>query len=353
MKGRSSMARNNSTFQSFDKLRRFFPFIQNSTSWKKQTVVSVLLLFLPFFIWAQSPYAQAVHYFEKENFDRAAPIFEDHLNKNPSDAKTREYLGDIASHKKDWDKAIAHYGLLVKEHPLHADYRFKYGAAMGMKAVSGSRFRAVSYVWDIKRELEMAAQLDPKHIETRWALIEYYLQLPGIFGGSEKKALDHAVELSKISKVDGYLAKGHIAEFSNRYKDAELNYKKAIEVGGSPHTYEKLIKLYEKNKKPLKAIETASKSLKLHNRNRLNYQIGKICAEFKLKPKYGIQSLSEYLANYSLEDEVPKEWAFYRLAQLYKNLGQKEIALTWINKALSGDFDFKEAQQEKHLILAL
>src|SRR5690554_2574508 len=142
MKGRSAIAQKNSTFQSVNKLRRFFPFIQNFASWKKRTIVSVNLLFLPFFIYAQSP-AQAIHYFEQENFDKATPIFENHLKENPSDAKTREYLGDIASHKKDWDKAIAHYGILVKEHPLHADYRFKYGAAMGMKAVSGSRFRAV------------------------------------------------------------------------------------------------------------------------------------------------------------------------------------------------------------------
>ena len=192
--------------------------------------------------------------------------------------------------------------------------------------------------------MERAANLDPKHIEARWALVEFYIQLPGIFGGSEKKAIAYAEELGKISKVDGYLANGYIAEYTDRPKDAERYYKKAIEVGGSPHTYEKLSNLYEKNNQPKEALETTSKSLKIHKRNQLNYQIGKISAQYNLEPEYGIDCLSQYLANYSIKDGVPKDWAYYRLAQIYKNLGKKEIALTWINKALMDRTDFEEAK---------
>ena len=306
-----------------------------------------------FMINGQTNFQKGEVLFKQEKFTQAKPIFESHLKENPSDAKTREYLGDIAANSKDWDSAMGHYGILANEYPFHAEYRFKYGAAMGMKAVSGSRIRAVSYVWDIKRELEMAAQLDSNHIEARWALIEYYIQLPKIMGGSEKKALDYAAELGQISKVDGHLAKGHIAEHSKQFQKAEIYYKMAIEVGGSPHTYERLIKLYEKDNQPEKAIRAATISLNLHHRNVLNYQIGKICAQYNIDNENGIQKLSDYLANYSNEEEVPKEWAFYRMAQLYKNLGEKEIALTWINKALLDSTDFKEALEEKSIILSL
>ena len=208
-------------------------------------------------------------------------------------------------------------------------------------------------IGDIKHELEQTAKLDPKHIETRWALIEFYMQLPGIFGGSEHKAIFYANELIEISPVDGHLAKGYIAEYNERIKDAERYYKKAIEVGGSPHTYEKLLNLYEKNNQPKKAIATASESFKKHKRNQLNYQIGKISAQYNLEPEYGIECLSQYLANYSIKDGVPRDWAYYRMAQIYKNLGKKEIALTWINKALAGQSNFDEAQKEKSLIMAL
>ena len=307
----------------------------------------------PFFGNAQTNYQQAEEYFKQENFSRAKPIFENYLKQHPGDKKTREYLGDIAGYQKDWDTAISYYKSLGNEEVSNANYHFKYGGALGFKALSVSRIRTVSYIGDIKHHLERAAALDPKHIETRWALVEFYIQLPGIIGGSEKKAIAYANELGIISKVDEYLAKGYIAEYSGRPKDAEKYYKKAIEVGGSPHTYEKLAGLYEKNNQPKEALETTSKSLKIHKRNQLNYQIGKISAQYNLEPEYGIECLSEYLANYSIKDGVPKDWAYYRLAQIYKNLGKKQIALTWINKALIDRKDFNEAQQEKSLILAL
>ena len=315
--------------------------------------ISLLLYLLPLFAVAQNNYQQAEEYFKQEKFSKAKPIFENYLKQNPDDKKTREYLGDIAAYGKNWDAAITYYEALVQDEPSNANYHFKYGGAMGLKAMSISKIRAVAYIGDIKHELEQAAKLDSKHIEARWALIEFYIQLPGIFGGSENKAIDYATELGKISKVDGYLANGYIAEYTDRPKDAERYYKKAIEVGGSPHTYEKLSNLYEKNNQPKEAIVTNSEALKKHKRNQLNYQIGKISAQYNLEPEYGIECLSQYLANYSIKDGVPKDWAYYRLAQIYKNLGKKEIALTWINKALIDRTDFKEAQQEKSLILAL
>ncbi len=319
---------------------------------EKLSIIPLFFFLVSSFAIAQDNYSQAEDYFKQEKFSKAKPIFENYLRKHPNDKKTQEYLGDIAAYGREWDTAISYYEILVNKEPLNANYHFKYGGAMGMKAMSINRIRALTYIGDIKSQLEMAAKLDSKHIEARWALIEFYIQLPGIFGGSENRAIDYAKELGSISPVDGYLAKGYIAEYSKRPKDAERYYKKAIEVGGSPHTYEKLTSLYEKNNQPQQALETTSKSLKLHKRNQLNYQIGKICAQYNLEPDYGIESLGVYLANYTIKDGVPKEWAYYRLAQIYRNLGKKEIALSWINKALSDNDDFKEAQKEKSHILA-
>ncbi len=313
----------------------------------------ILLLFISYVGNAQTNYQRAEAYFKQENFSKAKPLFESYLKQHPSDTQSREYLADIAAYGKDWDTAISYYKTLTEAEPNRANYHFKLGGALGMKALSTNRLRAVTYIGDIKHHLERAAQLDPGHIETRWALVEYYIQLPGIFGGSEKKAIAYAKELGRISKVDGYLALGYIAEYSNRPKDAERFYKKAIAVGGSPHTYEKLYALYEKNNQPREALETASTSLKIHGRNQLNYQIGKICAQYDLEPEYGLKCLGAYLANYSVRDGVPKDWAYLRMAQIYKNLGKKEIALTWINKALADRGDFEEARKEKAHILAL
>lgn len=310
-------------------------------------------ILFPFSLMAQSTFEQAEAYFKIEQFSKAETLFKQYLKDHPSHLKTIEYLGDIAGYAKDWDTAIEYYKILLESDDSNANYHFKYGGSLGMKALEISRIRALSYVGDIKEHFEKAAKLDPKHIEVRWALVEYYIQLPGIIGGSEKKAIKYANELGKISPVDGYLANGYIAEYSNRPKDAEIFYKKAIEVGGSPHTYEKLTNLYENNQQPKEAIEIASKSLKIHKRNQLNYQIGKIAAQYNLDAELGINCLQTYIKNHSAKDGVPKDWAYYRLAQIYKNLGQKDTALQWIDKALASRPDFKEAQKEKKLIQAL
>jgi len=305
------------------------------------------------FSWAQSDFIKGEALFLKEKHQQSKPYFERHLQANPQDAKTKEYLGDIAGYAKDWNTAIDIYEELVELDETNANYHFKYGGALGMKALEISRIRAVTYVGDIKRHFEKSASLDPTHIEVRWALVEFYIQLPGIIGGSERKAIKYANELGRISKVDGYLANGYIAEYSNRPKDAEMFYKKAIEVGGSPHTYEKLTTHYENNNQPEDAIKTASKAYEVHQRNQLNYQIGKIAAQYNLNAELGINCLQAYIKNHSAKDGVPKDWAYFRLAQIYKNLGKKNDALQWIDKALSTRPNFKEAKKEKEIIRSL
>lgn len=313
----------------------------------------LLFILLPFLVLSQNTYEQAEVYFKKQQFNKAKPIFENYLKTHPSHLKTIEYLGDIAGNNKDWDAAIDYYEQLVESQSNVANYQFKYGGALGMKALSVSKIKAAFYIDDIKNAFETAAKLDPNHIETRWALVELYMQLPAIIGGSEEKSKKYANELAKLSPVDGHLAHGYIAEYANRPKEAEKFYKEAIKIGGSIVTYDKLTTLYEKNNQPKEAIENASIALKKHQRNQLNYQIGKIAADYNLEPNLGIICLQTYIKNFSPKDGVPKEWAYYRLAQIYKNIAQKETALEWINKALSVRPSFKEAQKEKKLILQI
>lgn len=311
------------------------------------------ILLVPIVCFSQSSFEIGESLFMEEKYEGASRQFEKYLEDYPQDEKTLEYLGDIAGYSKDWDTAIEYYRQLVEDHADNANYHFKYGGVMGMKALEVNKLMALTYIGDIREHFEKAVELDPKHIEAHWALVEFYIQLPGIVGGSEDKAIGYAKKLLDFSPVDGYLSLGYIAEYSNRPKDAEIYYKKAIGIGGSPHTYEKLTNLYEKNEQPQEAIENASKSLKIHKRNKLNYQIGKIAAQYDLEAELGINCLKAYIHNYSVRDGVPKDWAYYRLAQIHRNKGDKVSALKWIDMALSSRPDFKEALEEKERILAL
>ena len=198
-------------------------------------------------MWSQSNFNKAEKLFEAKKYEQAQPVFESFLKENPSHLKTLEYLGDIAGHNKSWDKAIGYYQKLKQLKPAEANYYFKYGNVLGMKAKESNKLKALGMIPEIKESFEKAIELNPKHIEARWALVIIYIQLPGFVGGSESKAIKYSNELLKLSPVDGYLSRGQIEEYFKRYPAAEQQYKKAIAAGSTKVGAQMLANLY-KNK---------------------------------------------------------------------------------------------------------
>lgn len=314
----------------------------------------LFFLLLPFVGISQSLSVEADVLFKKKQFTKAEVLIKKHMASNPSDVEAIELLGDAYGHQKKWDEAIEIYKALRDEYPDNANYHYKYGGSLGMKVLSINRIRAVGYIGDIRKAFERAAELDPDHIDVRWALVEFNISVPSILGGTEKKALKYANQLEKISKVDGFLSKGYIAEYSDRPKDAEHYYKEAIAIGGSITCYQKLTDFYEKtSKEPEKAIDNIEKAQVKHKRNGLHYQIGKVAAEYNVQLDKGEHCLKVYLENHTAVDGVPKPWVYYRLAQIYKHKNQKEEATKWIDKAIVELPKVKVFKREKEQILSL
>ncbi len=314
--------------------------------------IRVIFLFFPALFFGQTLGERIDSLVAKKQYHQAQVYLENHLVNNPNHTQALERLADAYAYQKKWDKAINIYKELTQRYPDNADYWYKYGGAMGLKALSVNKIRAFFMIDDIKEALLKAATLDRNHIEVRWALVEYYIQLPGIIGGSRKKALQYANQLETISKVDGYLAKGYVYEYDNEPERAETYYKKAVAVGKSLTCYTKLASFYEKES-PDKAIETIEKASERLNRNALNYQLGKVSATYNLQLDKGLMCLKKYIANYTVEDGVPLEWAYYNLAKIYRHKNNKDTALKWINKALQAQPDLTKFVTEKALILKL
>lgn len=215
-----------------------------------------LIFFISLSVVGQTDLEKGEQLFKAQRWDQAQTFFERCLREKPNHPKILEYLGDIAGFQKKWDDAIAYYEQLKKQNLQNANYWYKYGGALGMKAKSVNKFKALGMIDTIEKAFLKAAQLDHKHVETRWALVMLYLELPAMIGGSEDKARKYSGELMNISKVDGYLSRGYIDEYFKRYANAETNYLKAHELGNSKATFQKLYYLYQ-NK--LKNAEKARK----------------------------------------------------------------------------------------------
>ncbi|MDT0558406.1 tetratricopeptide repeat protein [Ichthyenterobacterium sp. W332] len=312
-----------------------------------------LLLLFPSMLLGQSSLEDIPVLFDKKQFKKAEVFLVNYVSENPKDIKGVELLGDAYGHQKKWDEAIEQYEQLVEANATNANYHYKHGGALGMKALTVSKLKALGIIGDVKKAFKRAAELDETHIDARWALVELYMQLPGIVGGSKKKSLYYANELQDLSAVDGYLAKGYIYEYDDEPELAENYYKKAIKVGGSLTCFGKLTTFYENENRPNDAISNIENAHKKHKRNALHYQIGKVCADYNVQLEKGEKCLLVFVENHSVKDGVPIEWAYYRLAQIYKHKKDKAQSLNWINKALSIRANFKQALKEKEQILQL
>ncbi|MDW5287789.1 tetratricopeptide repeat protein [Formosa sp. PL04] len=210
-------------------------------------VVSVLILFFcfPKAMCSQYVLAKAQGYFDTQNYDQVIAILEPTVEvPSQYNFESIELLADAYSYTEQWDAASIQYENLVDILPENANYHYKYGGALAMKALSVNKLMAIPLILDAKSEFLEASELDPNHIETRWALVKIYMELPGVLGGSTSKALQFANELESLSKVDGFLAKGYLHEKDEDFKQAESFYQKALEVGGSKTCYTSLANFY-------------------------------------------------------------------------------------------------------------
>jgi tetratricopeptide (TPR) repeat protein len=219
--------------------------------------LQLIFLFFSLLTFSQSSFEKGEKLYVQKKMNEAKQMFQDYLKSHPNHSKSIEYIGDIAGYQKQWNEAIEYYQKLKISFPKTANYWYKYGGALGMKAKESNKFKALGMIDEIEESFLTAAKLESKHVETRFALVMLYLELPGIIGGSEKKAQKYADELMRISSVQGFLAQGYIDAYFKRFVKAELNYKKAFEIEPSKITFEKLHDLY------LNKLKDKSKATKL------------------------------------------------------------------------------------------
>ena len=286
------------------------------------TFLLFALCFLPS-VYAQGDFEAGEKYLNENKFKRAKTIFKEY----PNNPKALEYLGDIAGFEKRWDAAIKYYEELLETSPESADYNFKLGGAMGMMAVEISKFKAALMIGDIKAYLNKAAELDKNHAQVRRVLVELYMQLPAIIGGSKDVAEKFTAELHDINKVDAYLAEAYIYKSEG---DDKL-MKNAVR----------------------KALQEARNNEELVERNFLNYELGERAATLNIMPNAGIYFLQEYIENYGYKDLESPALAHYHIAQIEAAQKNQDRALVHINKALASKFNFPEAEKLKQQILEM
>src|ERR1051325_7603084 len=114
--------------------------------------------------------------------------------------------GRAAMTRGDVDGPVDLLEKAVDQSPNSAEAHYYLGGAYGSKAQKANRFSAASLAGKTKDEFEKAVALNPRYVEARFGLVEFYTFAPGIIGGSYDKALAQAAEIRKLDPLQGHRA---------------------------------------------------------------------------------------------------------------------------------------------------
>jgi tetratricopeptide (TPR) repeat protein len=205
-------------------------------------------LLMIFMLWTCSSevqdataYSSAAQLADAGHWKRARALIEPRFRTNPNDAAAAFILARVKMASGDVDGTLSMAERLVSLDPKNADYHYLLAAACGMKASRAGAFSQFSLARRFKKEAEEAIALDPRHVDARFALIEFHLQAPFVVGGDKKRVSELLDQISKIDASRGYLAQATIARREKRTDQLETLYKKAAEA--NPRSYQVLMTL--------------------------------------------------------------------------------------------------------------
>lgn len=105
----------------------------------------------------------------------------------------------------------------VAELPQSARCHHAAGTLYAALATSAGLSGGLKYAGRIKDSFLRAIELDPRHFEMRRDLIQFYLQAPGVAGGSVRRAVAQAEACAAIDPVRGRLLRADVHAYESEW----------------------------------------------------------------------------------------------------------------------------------------
>jgi tetratricopeptide (TPR) repeat protein len=292
-------------------------------------------------------------------------------------ATAREAFGDLNGALPLAEKVLASNANDPRYHLLVADICIE-------QAQKSSTFKALGLARRFRDEASKAASLDPKYIDPREALSEFYFEAPAIAGGDKKKAWDLADEIGRIDAARGMLARASLAgkekdpsrekeylqkalaaaphdpkvvseaalfyasDSGRQYDQAEKLALEAMRLDqGTVQPYVVLAEVYASLQRWNDLDATLNQSRKnVPDDLAVYYQAGKVLlGSGKDLPRAELY-LRTYLTMDTEAGEPPLAAGRWRLGQVLEKENKKSEAIAELQEALRLQPDFKEAKDD-------
>lgn len=315
--------------------------------------VAVLLLFLASAfaqgVRAADPPAveEGVRLFREGRYEEARAALTPAAEASPPNATAVFYLGRIALARDDAKDAERRFEAAVALDERSSTYHMWLGRAYGSQAQRAGKLSQIGLAKKTKAEFERASALDPENLDAREDLIQYYLQAPGMVGGSVTKAKEQAAEIQKRDPLRGTLAYASVAQDQKDFAGAERQYRSAIAAYPESLNVRYALGSFFTRRERYDEAFAVFDSVLAARPDELNalYQIGRTGAISGLRLDRAEQAMKEFLASPPRPNNPRPAGAHWRLGMIYEKQGRKDLAAEEYRKSLAIDPGFADAKK--------
>ena len=223
----------------------------------------------------------------------------------------------------------------VSLEPRNGSYYRLMGQVYGALAQNANIFHAMGLAKDVLSSFRTAVKLAPHDPKSLKDLATYYIDAPGIVGGSLRKA--HKIEhtLKNIAPLDALKVEAHEAAEAHHYEKAEALLRKAAKLDKTPHSARTLAFLYMRRHRYTAGFKTfLSITRRKPGDIRAWYWTGRTSILSHSHYSDGIHALRHYIAVSKRPDTAPSlAFAHLRLGDLYRLSGKDHQACIEYAKA--------------------
>jgi tetratricopeptide (TPR) repeat protein len=118
-------------------------------------------------------------------------------------------------------EAVKYAQQCVSASPGASDCHLIVGKSLGWKAMNGGVMSAIGYAGEMRDAFKKAVELDPRNMDARFSLLQFYMMAPGIMGGGTGKAETLATQSAAINAEAGRLMTAQLDLAAERTGKAE------------------------------------------------------------------------------------------------------------------------------------